>query len=186
MIGKTFSHYRIVERIGAGGMGQVYKAEDLELSRLVALKFLSREMTRNKTFAKRFMREAQAASALDHPNVCTIYEIRETNDGRMFIAMAYYDGATLQARVAEGPLSLEESVAYGLGVADGLDHAHRKGIVHRDIKPGNIMVTNDGVVKILDFGLAKLTGRSKVTTSSPSSLSIDEMRPMSPFQTSRS
>ena len=177
MIGKTFSHYRIVERIGAGGMGQVYKAEDLELSRLVALKFLSREMTRNKTFAKRFMREAQAASALDHPNVCTIYEIRETNDGRMFIAMAYYEGETLQARVAEGPLSLDEAVAYALSVADGLDHAHRKGIVHRDIKPGNIMVTNDGVVKVLDFGLAKLTGRSKVTTSSKTMGTLSYMSP---------
>jgi serine/threonine-protein kinase len=177
MIGKTFSHYRIVGRIGAGGMGEVYKAEDLELSRPVALKFLSREMTRNKTFAKRFMREAQAASALDHPNVCTIYEIKETHDGRMFIAMAYYEGKTVQARVADGPLALDDAVAYALGVADGLDQAHRKGIVHRDIKPGNIMVTNDGVVKILDFGLAKLTGRSKVTTSSKTMGTLSYMSP---------
>jgi tetratricopeptide (TPR) repeat protein/TolB-like protein len=180
VIGRTFSHYRIVSRIGAGGMGEVYKAEDLELPRMVALKFLSREMTLNKAYAKRFTREAQAASALDHPNVCTVYEIKETNDGRMFIAMAYYEGKTLQTRIADGPLGLEETLAYALGVADGLDQAHRKGIVHRDIKPANIMVTTDGVVKILDFGLAKLTGRSKVTTSSKT---LGTLAYMSPEQT---
>lgn len=180
MIGRTFSHYRIVSRIGAGGMGEVYKAEDLELSRPVALKFLSREMTLNKACARRFLREAQAASALDHPNVCTIYEVKETGDGRIFIAMAYYERKTLQAIIAHGPLALEEALAYALCVADGLDQAHRKGIVHRDIKPANVMVTTDGVVKILDFGLAKLTGRSKVTTSSKT---VGTLSYMSPEQT---
>jgi hypothetical protein len=180
MIGKTFSHYRITSRIGGGGMGEVFKAEDLELSRPVALKFLSPELTRNKSFARRFMTEARAASALDHPNVCTIYEIREAADGRMFIAMAYYEGKTLQARIADAPLPLDETIAYALMAADGLDHAHRRGIVHRDIKPANIMVTKDGVVKILDFGVAKLAGQTKITSSSKT---MGTLAYMSPEQT---
>ena len=180
MIGRTFSHYRITSRIGGGGMGEVFKAEDLELSRPVALKFLSPELTRNKFYSKRFMTEARAASALDHPNVCTIYEIREAADGRMFIAMAYYEGKTLQARIAGGPLPLGESIAYALMAADGLEHAHRRGIVHRDIKPANIMVTDDGVVKILDFGVAKLSGQSKITSSSKT---MGTLAYMSPEQT---
>ncbi len=180
MIGRTFSHYRITSRIGGGGMGEVFKAEDLELSRPVALKFLSPELTRNKFYSKRFVTEARAASALDHPNVCTIYEIREAADGRMFIAMAYYEGKTLQARMAGGPLPLDESIAYALMAADGLEHAHRRGIVHRDIKPANIMVTDDGVVKILDFGVAKLAGQTKITSSSKT---MGTLAYMSPEQT---
>ena len=179
MIGKTFSNYKIVERIGAGAMGDVYKAMDVKLSRPVALKFLAREMTQDKTFVKRFVREAQAASALDHPNVCAIHEIKETTDGRMFIAMAFYDGENLRSRISRGPLPVEEALAHGVGIADGLNQAHGKGIIHRDLKPANLMVTADGMVKILDFGLAKVTGRSDVTKSG---VTLGTLAYMSPEQ----
>lgn len=181
MIGKQISHYKIVERIGSGGMGDVYKAEDLDLPRHVALKFLSRETTRDKNQAKRFAREAQAVSALEHPNVCTVYEVKETPDGRMYIAMAYYEGRDIRELLAEGEMTLENAIAYTLAIADGLDHAHRRGIIHRDIKPANIMVTAEGVVKILDFGLAKLSGASRVTTSGTT---LGTLAYMSPEQTS--
>jgi tRNA A-37 threonylcarbamoyl transferase component Bud32/dienelactone hydrolase len=163
MIGKTVSHYRIVEKLGEGGMGVVYKAEDTKLHRAVALKFLPPELTRDHEAKTRFIQEAQAASALDHPNICTIYEVSETDDGQTFIAMAYYEGEILEDRIRRAPLSLEEALDIAAQIARGLDKAHRMGIVHRDIKPANILINKDGVVKIIDFGLAKLAGRAKIT-----------------------
>jgi serine/threonine protein kinase/Tfp pilus assembly protein PilF len=163
MIGQTISHYKILEQIGSGGMGIVYKAEDTKLKRTVALKFLPPELTRDKEAKKRFLHEARAASALDHPNICSIYEIDETEDGQMFMAMAYYEGQTLKDKLTSNPLHLTQAIDIAIQIAEGLNKAHQKGIVHRDIKSANIMVTEDGVVKILDFGLAKLRGATKLT-----------------------
>ena len=163
-VGRTISHYRILDRLGGGGMGVVYKAEDLRLKRTVALKFLPPELTRDANAKRRFVREAQAASALDHPNICSIHEIDETPDGQLFICMACYDGETLDKKVERGPLAAEEAMRVVGKVAEGLAKAHGSGIIHRDIKPANIMVTGDGEVKILDFGLAKLRGTTKITS----------------------
>ncbi len=163
MIGQTISHYKILEKLGGGGMGVVYKAEDTKLRRTVALKFLPPELTRDDDAKKRFVHEAQAASALQHNNICTIHEIDETADGRMFICMDYYEGETLKKKIAHGPLEVEEAVDIARRIAGGLAKAHGEGMVHRDIKPANVMVTSEGVVKIVDFGLAKLAGRTKVT-----------------------
>ncbi len=162
-VGRTISHYRILEKLGGGGMGVVYKAEDVRLKRTVALKFLPPELTRDANAKRRFVREAQAASALDHSNICSIHEIDETPDGQLFICMACYDGETLDKIVERGPLAPEESMRIAEKVAEGLAKAHANGIIHRDIKPANIMVTRDGEVKILDFGLAKLRGTTKIT-----------------------
>jgi serine/threonine protein kinase/Tfp pilus assembly protein PilF len=159
MIGKTISHYRISEKLGEGGMGVVYKAEDTKLKRHVALKFLPTNLTSDEEAKERFIQEAQAASALDHPNICTIYEINETEDGQIFIAMAYYEGETLKKKVARGQLSVHSGIAIAIQIAQGLAKAHEHGVVHRDIKPANVMITNDGTAKILDFGLAKLAGQ---------------------------
>ncbi|UCH83208.1 MAG: serine/threonine-protein kinase, partial [Candidatus Latescibacterota bacterium] len=163
MIGKTIAHYKILERLGEGGMGVVYKAEDTKLKRDVALKFLPPEMTREPDAKERFIQEAQAASALDHSNICTIYEVNETGDGRMYIAMACYSGQTLKEKIAAGPLAVDEAVDFAGQIARGLGKAHEKGIVHRDVKPANIFVTDDGEVKIVDFGLAKLAGQARLT-----------------------
>jgi serine/threonine protein kinase/Tfp pilus assembly protein PilF len=165
MIGKTISHYRIVEKLGGGGMGIVYRAEDVNLRRYVALKFLPPYLTTDEEAKKRFIQEAQTASSLDHPNICTIYEINETEDGRIYLVMAYYEGETLKKKIGPRPLDQLEAIDIALQIGKGIDKAHQKGIIHRDIKPANIMVTNDEIIKILDFGLARLVGTSELTKS---------------------
>jgi tRNA A-37 threonylcarbamoyl transferase component Bud32 len=160
---KSLSHYTDLQHLGGGAMGVVYKASDVRLKRTVALKFLPPELTRDAEARQRFVHEAQAASTLDHPNICTIFEIDSAPDGQLFIAMAYYEGATLKRRMDGGPLPIDDAVDIAIQIAQGLAKAHQAGIVHRDIKPANVMVTNDGLVKIVDFGIAKLTGQTDMT-----------------------
>jgi len=177
MIGKTVSHYKILEKLGEGGMGVVYKAEDTKLKRIVALKFLPPELTRDENAKTRFIHEARAASALQHHNICTIHEIDETPEGQFFIAMDCYQGETLKEKIARGPLAVEEAVDIASQVAAGLSKAHEAGMVHRDIKPANAMVTTDGVVKLLDFGLAKLAGQTKMTKTGTTVGTVSYMSP---------
>ena len=166
--GCGIGNYEILEPIGGGAMGEVYKARDQRLGRVVALKFLPADLTRDPSARQRFLREAQAVAQLDHPNVATIYEIGETEGGRVFLALAFYEGKTLQQKLEQGPLPLAEALDIARQIARGLAAAHHRQIVHRDIKPANVMVLPDGTVKLLDFGLAKLAGATTVTQPSTS------------------
>src|SRR2546426_881173 len=182
MIGQTISHYKILEKLGEGGMGVVYKADDLKLKRTVALKFLPHHLTANSTEQARFLQEAQAASGLNHPHVCTIFDIVEEG-GQQFIVMEYVDGETLRQRIAglasrgNAPMDLKDTVNYALQIGEALQEAHGKGIVHRDIKSDNIMVNSRNQVKVMDFGLAKLKGSMKLTRTSSTIGTLGYMAP---------
>ena len=176
MIGKTISHYNIVEKLGEGGMGVVYRAEDTRLKRPVAVKFLPPSVTDGE-IRKRFITEARAASSLEHPNICSIYEIDETSEGRMFIVMPCYQGETLRDRIGSGPMKINESLSLVMQIASGLSKAHQEGVIHRDIKPENILITADGLVKIVDFGVAKLSGGTRLTKTGTTIGTVGYMSP---------
>lgn len=180
MIGQTVSHYKILEKLGEGGMGVVYRAEDIKLKRTVALKFLPQDLTRDPDAKERFIQEAQAASSVDHPNICTIHEIDETADGQLFICMACYTGETLQERIERGPLPIAEAVDIAAQIANGLNKAHSLGIIHRDIKSDNVFLTDDNQIKIFDFGLALLAGQQRLTRTGTT---LGTVAYMSPEQT---
>jgi serine/threonine protein kinase len=169
--------YRIVRKLGSGGMGVVYEAEDLRLKRTVALKFLPPGLTADAEARERFVHEARAASSLDHPNICTIHEVDEAEEGSLYIVMACYQGESLKDKLGRGTLAPVEAIRIAAEVAEGLAKAHEHGIVHRDVKPGNIMVTSDGLAKILDFGLAKLAGEARMTATGTTVGTVAYMSP---------
>ena len=175
--GTSLGPYEIVSQLGQGGMGVVYTAHDPRLKRTVAIKLLPPDLTRDDTAKQRLLQEAQAASALDHPNICTIYEINETDDDQLYLVMACYEGETLKERITRGPLDLSDTIDIATQVGEGLAKAHAAGIVHRDIKPANLMMTKDGTIKILDFGLAKLTGAEGVTQTATTVGTVAYMSP---------
>jgi serine/threonine-protein kinase len=183
VIGREIAHYRILDRLGGGGMGVVYKAEDTRLGRTVVLKFVNTELLANESVRRRFLHEARAASVIDHPNVCHVYEVGEAEDGRAYIAMTYCEGRSLRDVIKAGPVPPREAFSIAFGIAQGVWAAHRRGIVHRDIKPGNVILTDEGFVRIVDFGLALLIGDSRVTTSG---VTVGTVAYMSPEQTSGS
>ncbi len=163
MINQFISHYKIIEKLGEGGMGIIYKAEDLKLKRTIALKVLPESFTQDEESKRRFLNEAQAASSLQHNNICTIHEIDETSNGQLFIAMDFYEGETLKEKIREGPMPVEAAIEIIIQIAEGLKKAHENGIIHMDIKPANIFITKEGTVKILDLGLAKKVDQTKLT-----------------------
>ena len=179
-LGAHLGPYEIRAELGHGGMGVVYTAHDPRLKRTVAIKLLPPELTRDETAKRRFLQEAQAASALDHPNICTIHDVGETAGGELYLVMAHYEGETLKTRIDRGPLALDDAVDIATQVGQGLAEAHGAGIVHRDIKPANLLITKGGVVKILDFGLAKLAGVEGVTQTGTA---VGTVAYMSPEQT---
>jgi serine/threonine protein kinase len=177
LTGSTISHYKILDKIGEGGMGMVYKAQDYKLKRIVAIKFLPPLLSQDEEARVRFSQEAESASALDHPNICTIYEIDQTEGGQIFIVMAYYKGTTLEKKIKNAPIPLKISLDISIKIAEGLANAHKHGIVHRDIKPANIMITEEEEVKILDFGLAKFAGHTNLTKEHKSLGTVNYMSP---------
>jgi serine/threonine protein kinase len=179
LAGRTIGRYQVLEPVGDGGMGVVYKALDTRLGRTVALKFLKPRLDADHSATERFRLEARAVAALEHPNICTIHDIGKTDDGRLYLAMPLYDGETLQQRIARGPLAVEDATGFAVQILRGLAKAHARGIIHRDIKPANVLVTADGVVKLLDFGIAKL---ADVSLTGPNASPLGTVAYMSPEQ----
>src|ERR1700756_559151 len=177
MIGETISHYRITEKLGAGGMGVVYKAQDLQLERPVALKFLPHDLALSETDRERFLREARSASALDHPNIGVIHGIDKTADGQLFIVMAYYEGETMAKKLSAGPLPLRQAMDWSCQIASGLSAAHARSIIHRDIKPSNIIITNENSARIVDFGLARVIATPSATLTGGTTGTLPYMSP---------